>query len=99
MHSRDRVGSEAKGGKQVNSEQQPRAFTAKVKVANRGEISDYTPVTFVPDYEGGRNAEWAAATPSLSLTMSVKQEIAEFLTPGAAWMLRFEPEDTTMITE
>lgn len=48
---------------------------------------------FFPDYDDGRNKEWAAATPALSLTMTVKPEVAERFEVGAHYTLTFSQED------
>lgn len=59
---------------------------------NAGGPGSHT-VTFAPDYADGRNAEWAAATPSLSLTMTVKADVAEHFPQGKRLTLAFVPED------
>lgn len=71
------------------------AVTAKIRCNNRqpGYNGSET-LTFYADYQDGRNKEWAEATPSLSLTMTVKKEIAEQHFPqGKAFTLTFEPEE------
>lgn len=75
------------------------AVTAKVVVSNRiehkknaeGEVYNVA-VSFYPDYADGRNKEWAFATPSLSLTMNVRPEVAQFFPLGQKFTLTFEPE-------
>lgn len=79
------------------------AVTAKVKVSSRtdnvwNEGTEHevavAQLTFAVDYNDGRNAEWAAATPSLSLNMSVKKAIADEHFPlGKAITLTFEPSE------
>jgi len=64
-------------------------FTAKVVVESRVEHGDQVSLQFRPDYEQGRNAEWAEATPALSLGMTVKGEVAEEVEVGDAWTLTF----------
>jgi hypothetical protein len=55
-------------------------FTAVASVSRKVlTASDYQEVTFVPDYGRGRNADWASATPSMTLTMNVRRELAERL--------------------
>lgn len=73
------------------------SVTAKVKLQSKvayAEGSDYEQVKldFTPDYDDGRNKEWAVATPALSLSMTVKPAVAEQFTPGQAFTLVFEPE-------
>jgi hypothetical protein len=51
-------------------------------------------VTFYADYYGNAaevNKEWAAATPSLSISMTVKD--ASLFEAGKAYTLSFIPED------
>lgn len=48
---------------------------------------------FSPDYLDGRNAEWAAATPALSLQMTVKPEVADLFEGGGKYTLTFEPTE------
>lgn len=70
-------------------------FTAKVKVNGKTDLHAETPyvqVTFEPDYAQGRNADWALATPSMSLGMSVKRELADSLNRGDTFTLTFERE-------
>jgi len=50
-------------------------------------------VTFVPDYADGRNKEWSLYTPALSLSMTLKGEVADRFEPGKAYTLQFV-EDT-----
>lgn len=68
--------------------------SAKVRLTNRqnhqGDDGGPAALTFQPDYADGRNQEWAEATPHLSLTMTVKQDVADFFEPGAAYTLYFE---------
>ncbi len=71
--------------------------TAKVKMGAKthpghsGQGS--TTLSFYPDYADGRNQAWAAATPSLHLTMTVKDEIATHFTENAAYTLTFTPDE------
>jgi len=65
-------------------------ITAKIKCTTKSPTTgDYQVITFSPDYADGRNKEWAAATPALSLTMTVKESAAEHFTPGGAYTLTF----------
>ena len=69
--------------------------TAKVKVGAKTVIAgqDSTTLSFYPDYADGRNKAWAAATPSLSLTMTVKNDVAACFTEGVAYTLTFTPDE------
>ena len=73
--------------------------TAKVHLRKKAPYAtgtDYECVQleFGPDYADGRNKAWAVATPALSLTMSVKPDVAELFNLGDAFTLVFEPEPT-----
>lgn len=68
-------------------------FTAKVTVSGVTVSGQQTTLVFMPDYAQGRNAEWAEFTPSLSLTMNVKNSVAEGVQVGDAFTLTFEKED------
>jgi hypothetical protein len=46
------------------------------------EAGEITAVVLGPDYQDGRNKEWAAATPSFSTTLSVQNHLAEDLEVG-----------------
>lgn len=70
--------------------------TAKVMVSNKvetgvGEDRQAT-VTFVADYNDDRNREWARFTPSLSLAMTLRGEVADRFEAGQAFTLTFTPE-------
>ena len=70
------------------------AVTAKVTCVRKDTgWQDSVALTFSPDYADGRNAEWAQATPSLSLTMTVKAEVAEHFELNGKYTLTFEPSD------
>ncbi len=70
--------------------------TAKVKCTLKQSFGEgdnqYTQVSFQPDYDDGRNAEWAYFTPSLSLTMNVNNQAAEHFQGDSAYILQFVPE-------
>jgi hypothetical protein len=55
---------------------------------------DAVGLSFVPDYQDGRNKEWASATPALSVSMTVKDAVAEHFTAGQAYTLTFAPEES-----
>jgi hypothetical protein len=71
------------------------AVTAKVKCSNKRPVWSHDGayiLDFAPDYGDGRNAEWAEATPALSLNMTVKGDVADAFEPGEAYTLTFESE-------
>lgn len=67
-------------------------ITAKVTCSWKAPGESSTQVYFAPDYADGRNAEWASATPSLSLQMTVKPEVGDLFTTGGKYTLTFTPE-------
>lgn len=74
-------------------------ITAKITCQTKDVQAEGTPheqvlLTFVPDYNDGRNKEWAKFTPALSLTMGVMPEVAEPFEQGAHYTLTFTPEET-----
>jgi hypothetical protein len=68
--------------------------SAKVKLQAVQDNGVNVGLTFTPDYEEGRNAEWADATPALSLTMTVKAEVGALFEAGKCYTMYLE-EDTT----
>jgi hypothetical protein len=65
--------------------------SAKIKVQSATPLSDgQVAVVIAPDYEEGRNAEWAKYTPGLSMQMTVKEEVAEVFQQGATATLLFQ---------
>jgi len=64
--------------------------TAKVKVTGHSAANGQTQLRIEPDYADDRNKAWAVATPALQLSMTVKDEVAAFFEPGAAYTLTFE---------
>lgn len=59
--------------------------TAKLKVQSTNAFgSDQVQVTFAPDYQDDRNKDWAVATPALSLTMTMKSDVAALFEQGEA---------------
>lgn len=52
-------------------------------------------VTFCADYADGRNQEWSLYTPSLSLSMTLKGDVADRFTAGAAYTLQFVEDAAT----
>lgn len=70
-------------------------ITAKVKVQSKethqgGTEHEQVALTFVADYDDGRNKEWSRYTPALSLSMTVLPEVAEKFEVGQALTLTFE---------
>ncbi len=73
-------------------------ITAKVKVTSKitqapGTEHEQVAIGFSPDYDDGRNKEWALYTPALSLSMTVKPSVADQFEPGQAFTLVFEPDE------
>lgn len=81
------------------------SVTAKVRVNSvtpcesgtaDARVVDQVAVTIGTHYREGDNEinqEWAKYTPALSLTMTVKPEVAEAFPVGQAFLLTFTPED------
>lgn len=69
-------------------------MTAKVLLGSKipfGQDEDEQyQLNFYPDYNEGRNAEWAKYTPAMTVVMMVKPEAAEGFTQGQAYTLTFE---------
>ncbi|MDQ3577285.1 MAG: hypothetical protein M3443_06720 [Actinomycetota bacterium] len=63
--------------------------TAKVKLTSKQEQGDQVALTFQPDYDDDRNAEWAAYTPSLSMSMNVRGAVADRFEQGKTYTLQF----------
>lgn len=65
--------------------------TAKVKLSSKGEVSDgQVALQFYPDYEDGRNKEWAKYTPGASFQMTVLESVADRFEAGGAYLVTFE---------
>lgn len=62
--------------------------TAKV-ILHSKEGADPVRLSFLPDYAQGCNAEWASATPSLNLSMTVRADVAELFEVSEAITLTF----------
>jgi hypothetical protein len=69
------------------------AVTAKVRIQNKTEFKEHTTLTFYADYADGRNKEWAYATPSLSVQMTVRPEVGQHFEQGKAYTLTFTPSE------
>lgn len=66
----------------------------RTRVQAKNELgfgNDNVQLAFVPDYEDGRNSEWAAATPSLTFSMTVTKEIADRFDVGEKITFYAEP--------
>lgn len=48
---------------------------------------------FSANYSGGQNSEWAIYTPSLSLNMTLRGEVADQFMIGQEYTLTFEPSE------
>ncbi|HJW36567.1 MAG TPA: hypothetical protein VJ769_08005 [Actinomycetes bacterium] len=59
--------------------------TAKLRVVGKTQVgSDQTQVSFQPDYQNDRNKDWAAATPALTLSMTMLTTVADLFNQGEA---------------
>lgn len=68
-------------------------ITAKVKCSySKEDQPGFTRLEFSPDYQDSRNQEWAAATPTISISMVVKNDIAEHFEFGQAYTLTFSKD-------
>lgn len=74
-------------------------ITAKVTCSWKAAGESSTQLYFAPDYTDGRNAEWASATPTLSLQMTVKPEVGELFTTGGRYTLTFTTEAPEAVAE
>jgi hypothetical protein len=67
--------------------------TAKVKVDYRDDLGNgQVNLRFSPEYDDDRNKTWAEFTPSLSLSMNVKESVAGHFPVGASFTLTFTKE-------
>lgn len=65
--------------------------TAKVECTKKDPTyGDTVNLTFSPDYQDGRNKEWAEYTASLSYQMNVKASVAEHFEQGGKYTVTFE---------
>jgi hypothetical protein len=71
--------------------------TAKIQCTSKIESGEgderRAQLSFQADYADGRNKEWAAATPTLSLSMTVKGDVADQFEPSQRYTLQFVAED------
>lgn len=72
-------------------------ITAKVKCYQKTEtgVGDdrQVQVGFTADYADGRNKEWSLYTPALSLSMTLKGDVADRFEIGKAYTLTFTTEE------
>lgn len=69
----------------------PRTVTAKFKVSRKTDMNWAHEVELTPDYAGGKNAEWAEATPAGMIRLTIKNELAaEQFTEGASYTVTFQ---------
>jgi hypothetical protein len=71
--------------------------TAKITCNSKSEYGEgenrMATVGFMPDYQDGRNQEWAAATPHLELRMTLRGPVADRFEQGKSYTLTFTEED------
>lgn len=68
--------------------------TARVKLNTMLVSEGYVELRFSPDYEDGRNKEWANKTPTINYSMVVRPEIAAKFSVGDKYTVTFtEQED------
>lgn len=72
-------------------------FTAKIrctgKTPNAGSTPPTTTVTYGPDYGEGKNAEWAARTPTINVSMAMLDEVAARVEVGDEITLTFSKQN------
>ncbi|SEF34376.1 hypothetical protein SAMN05421837_107347 [Amycolatopsis pretoriensis] len=74
-------------------------ITAKVKCTSKtvqgepGDAGRFAQVAFAADYADGRNAEWALATPHLTVNMTLNGQAADLFDQGTAYTLQFVESD------
>lgn len=64
---------------------------AKVQKFQRGEES--TQVNFYPAYDNPENKTWSQFTPSLSIQMLVKNEVADQFEQNEEYLITFEKKE------
>ena len=68
--------------------------TAQISLNSKIENLGSTQLVFGADYADGRNKEWASLTPALSLTMTVKPEVAGQFRVGGHYTLTFTEQES-----
>lgn len=77
------------------------SVTAKIKCDRLNETLtaegavDQVTAYFSPDYEDDRNKEWSKYTPALSLTMTLKGEVAKRFNAGQKWTMTLDEEESS----
>jgi hypothetical protein len=72
--------------------------TAKIRLQAKNVTGDEidpkrtATLNFAADYMDGRNKQWSAATPALSLAMTVKGDVGDNFSVGDAFTLTFEKD-------
>jgi hypothetical protein len=68
--------------------------TAKLIVTGKTPVADgQQALSFMPDYNDGRNKEWAKYTPALSLGMSVLESVADLFAVGQTLIMTLEDSE------
>lgn len=67
--------------------------TSLIQYPSNDHFAGFWYVSFSPDYGEGRNAEWAAASPSLQLNMVLAPEKGDLFKQGQAYTLTFTPSE------
>jgi len=68
-------------------------LTAVVKAYKLPQANGHTTLNFSPDYSSEENKKWAEYTPSLNFSMYVKDEVADKVENGQAFLVTFEPRE------
>lgn len=72
-------------------------ITAKVTCSSKVESGEgdkrQAVLTFGADYADGRNKEWSLYTPALSMSMTVKGEVADRFEPSQRYTLQFVQDE------
>lgn len=72
-------------------------ITAKVTCQSKTENGEgdkrQAVVNFIADYADGRNKEWSLYTPALSVTMTLKGDVADRFEAGKAYTVQFVESD------
>lgn len=69
------------------------AITAKALCNSKTLSQGSTEIKFTADYRDERNKAWAAYTPALSFSLTVKPEVAELFELGGSYTVSFEKSD------
>lgn len=69
------------------------AFTAVARVQKFAPGEDSTQVNFYPAYDNPENEAWSKYTPSLSISLYMKNEIAEMVDTSKEYLITFTERD------